>query len=137
MYNMAYGLLLRGYSKSEAFKTADKLIKKLGIAHLRDKSISMLSAGEAQLISILRAMAVNPRLLLLDEPVAHLDLRKRRLIVSMMMELAASGVGCVIATHDYSLAESIADRVIVLEDGRLVADDEPEAILGSLREQKA
>ena len=137
LYNLAYGLLLRGYSRSEAFKAADKLIEKLGIAHLRDKPISMLSAGEAQLISILRAMAVNPRLLLLDEPVAHLDLRKRWLMVSMMRELAASGVGCVIATHDYLLAESIADRVIVLEDGSLVADDKPEQILESLREQKA
>ena len=137
LHNIAYGLLLRGYSRTSAFEIADRLIEKLGIPHLRDKPINMLSAGEAQLVSVLRAMAVNPRLLLLDEPVAHLDLRKRRLIVSMMKELTESGVGCVMATHDYSLAESVADRVIVLEDGSLVADDKPEAVLESLGEQKA
>lgn len=137
LYNLAYGLLLRGYSRSEAFRAADELIEKLGITHLRGKPTSMLSAGEAQLISILRAIAVSPKMLFLDEPVAHLDLRMRELIVSMMKELTASGVGCVIATHDYSLAESIADKVMVLEDGSLVACDEPEAILESLRKQKA
>lgn len=136
LYNIAYGLILRGCSRGEALEAAGRLIERIGVAHLRDKPTNTLSAGEARLVSLLRAMAVNPRLLFLDEPVAHLDLRRRRLIISMIRELTASGVGCVIATHDYSLAESVADRVIVLEDGSLVADDEPESVLGSLREQK-
>ena len=122
LYNIAYPLLLRGFPRDDALDLGRRLLERFGISSLADKPASTLSAGEAQLTSILRAVAINPRFLFLDEPLAHLDLEKRSLVTSVMKELAKSGAGIVIATHDYSLAYSISDRVVLLEEGRIAAE---------------
>lgn len=119
LHNVAYGLLLRKVDKDEAFKRAGQLLEELGVHYLRDKPAGMLSAGEAQLVSILRAVAVDPSLIFLDEPLAHLDLKRRGILLSIIDGMIDRGAGVVIATHDLSLAESIADRIILLEDGAI------------------
>ncbi len=122
LHNVAYGLLLRGFSREESLRIAENLFTRFGVPYLKGKPASMLSAGESQLVSLLRAIVVNPSLLFLDEPMAHLDLGKRRIVLSMIRDLVKNGVGVVIATHDFSLARSLADKVVILEEGAIAAE---------------
>jgi len=128
LHNIAYGLLLRNVAREEAFKLAEKLLEETGVSYLKDKPAGMLSAGEAQLVSLLRAIVIEPSLLFLDEPMAHLDLKKRRIMLSVIRGLIERGAGVIIATHDFSLAESLADRVMLLEEGTLAGEGSAETI---------
>ena len=129
LHNVAYGLLLRGYPPEEALERARSVMERMGVAGLADRERGQLSAGEAQLVSILRAVAAEPRVLLLDEPTAHLDLDKRRRLASLLRELRDRGVGVVVATHDYLLARRVADEAVVLEEGRVRAWGPPGRVL--------
>ncbi len=129
LHNVAYGLLLRGAPPEEALSRARRVLERMGAGELAGRERGQLSAGEAQLISILRAVAAEPRVLLLDEPTAHLDLEKRRRLASLIRELRGRGMGVVVATHDYLLARSIADEVVVVEEGRLKARGPPGEVL--------
>ena len=133
--NVAYGLLLRGMTKEESLKLAEDLITRIGIGYLKEKHSNMLSAGEAQLISLLRAIAVNPSLLFLDEPMAHLDSRKRQIMISIIKNLGRNGAGIIIATHDFSLAQSLANKVIILEEGKITSEGGSEVISEYLRQK--
>ncbi len=129
LHNVAYGLLLRGYPPEEALERARRVMERMGVAELAGRERGQLSAGEAQLVSILRAVAAEPRVLLLDEPTAHLDLEKRRRLASLLRELRDRGVGVVVATHDYLLARRVADEAVVLEEGRVRARGSPGEVL--------
>ena len=129
LYNMAYGLLLRGMPPEVALGKARIMLERMGAIKLAERERGQLSTGEAQLISILRAAVAEPKVLLLDEPTAHLDLGKRRRFASLVRELRGKGVGVVVATHDYLLARHIADEVVVVEDGRVVARGSPKEVL--------
>jgi ABC-type multidrug transport system ATPase subunit len=125
LYNVALGLILRGFGVNEALARARRLLEGIGLQWLGNKSWKSLSAGEAQLVSILRALIVEPRVILLDEPFSHLDVSKRKLVLSLLRERLEEGVGIVMASHDY-LGIRMADRVVMLEDGRIRGIYEPE-----------
>ncbi len=129
LHNVAYGLLLRGYPSEEALERARSVMERMGVAGLASRERGQLSAGEAQLVSILRAVAAEPRVLLLDEPTAHLDLEKRRRLASLLRELRDRGMGVVVATHDYLLARRVADEAVVLEEGRIRVRGPPGRVL--------
>jgi energy-coupling factor transporter ATP-binding protein EcfA2 len=115
--NVAYGLRLRGIPPGEAVEKARDAAGLLGLQDVLEKPASGLSAGQAQLVALARALAVEPRVLLLDEPFAHLDSRARKAVASLLKSLK-DGMGIVIATHDYYMARKLADRVVVVEEGR-------------------
>ncbi len=85
--NVIFGLELRGVSKEEARKKALKLMRKLGIDELADKDAKKLSAGQAQLLALARALIVEPSFLLLDEPMANLDWRRRKKVLELLKGL--------------------------------------------------
>ncbi len=122
-YNVAYGLMIRGYDRSEALARARGILGKLGLSYLAGKKTSSLSAGEAQVTAILRAVVVEPEILVLDEPLAHLDSSKRGKILELIRELRSTGTGIVIATHDQYLAETLAERIIRVENSKAVMVD--------------
>ena len=122
-YNIAYGLMIRGLDRHEALVKARVLLEKLGLSYLADKKTNGLSAGEAQLVAILRAIVLEPRILVLDEPFAHLDSSKRDKIMELVLELRENGTGVVMASHDVFLAKAIAERVIVVENGKVLKPD--------------
>ncbi len=119
-YNVAFGLILRGIPRDEAETTAKRIIKELGLSYLLRKKHNELSAGEAQLISIIRAIILKPNIIFLDEPAAHLDINKREKLINIINELRSSGTGIVIATHDLYLAKLVSDEVLYLEEGMLL-----------------
>jgi iron complex transport system ATP-binding protein len=94
------------------------------------RQFSSLSGGERQRVHLARAFAQQPSLLLLDEPTNHLDVHAQLSVLGLIRESAnTSGLGVLAALHDLNLAASFADRVVVLADGRVVAEGEPSEIL--------
>ncbi|MEB3778615.1 MAG: ATP-binding cassette domain-containing protein [Desulfurococcales archaeon] len=116
--NIMLGLRIRGVGSVEASTIAMRIARMLGLDGVVESNARSLSAGQAQLVSIARAIAVKPRAILLDEPFAHLD-RNKRILVSKVLESLAfnQGTSIAIATHDTLLAAKIADKAYYMEDG--------------------
>ena len=117
--NVALVLLAAGQAKPAAMALAEELIERLGLAGRGDLYPPALSPGERQRVAVARAVALTPKIVLADEPTAHLDTASGGQVVRELWALATgSGAGLVIVTHDPRVTE-IADRVLRLEDGYL------------------
>jgi len=116
--NVEYGLRLRGLADHQR---VDELLEEMQLAPLANRRADALSGGETQLVAIARALAIQPRLLLLDEPTASLD-PARVAIVERVVRAAATerGMAVVWATHNLFQARRVADRVALVLEGRLV-----------------
>lgn len=118
--NAALGLQLRGVERRERARRADEALSRLGIVHLADRPARRLSGGEAQRVSIARAIAVSPEILFLDEPFSGLDAPTREgLIADLGQVLREQGVATILVTHDRDEALSLADRIAVIIGGRV------------------
>ena len=130
--NIAYGLRVRGASKAEQRRRADELLDLIALPGQGDKMVNELSGGQKQRVAIARALAVEPAVLLLDEPLSALDLKLRQ---HMRAELRAiqkrTGVTFVYITHDQGEALTMSDRVGVMSAGVLEQVDTPSAIYNS------
>jgi iron complex transport system ATP-binding protein len=104
-------------------------IEKVGIGHLVGRDVRELSLGERQLAMLAMSIAQQARLLLLDEPTVHLDLRHQVEVMELLRQLAGQGVTVLAVLHDVALAAHFFDRVALLHDGRLVADGPPRDVL--------
>ncbi|MEU6483536.1 ABC transporter permease [Streptomyces sp. NPDC046887] len=119
--NTAYGLRAQGTARTEARRTAQEWLDRLGVGQLAHRRPAQLSGGQAQRVALARALAARPRLLLLDEPLAALDQTTRAHVRhTLRRHLDGFGGVCLMVTHDPVEAVSLADRVLVLEDGRPV-----------------
>jgi ABC-type polar amino acid transport system ATPase subunit len=105
--------------RADAEARARELLTMLGVGEVADAMPHELSGGEAQRVAIARALAVDPPLLLMDEPTASLDAGRRGELAATLRELVAQGRALVVATHDEAFAQTCARRVVRLEDGRL------------------
>ena len=127
--NAALGLSLRGVPRREADERALQILQRLRIAELADRSALRISGGEAQRVSIARALAPRPELLFLDEPFAGLDAPTREhLIADLARVLREDGVATILVTHDRDEALALADRVAVVIDGRVRQVDRTDAV---------
>jgi iron complex transport system ATP-binding protein len=104
-------------------------MEKTGAIELANRPITALSSGERQRAYIARALAQEPKVLLLDEPTSHLDISFQLEIMELLKKLAASGTTVVIVMHDLNLAGLYCDFLIAMKDGRVVAEGEPDAVL--------
>ena len=119
--NVAFGLRARGVRSAEARRRASDWLERLGVGHRAAARPHALSGGETQLVALARALAVAPRLLLLDEPFAALDASSRPAVRREIGEHLAGHDGPrVLVTHDPVEALGLADELVVLEEGRLV-----------------
>lgn len=124
--NTAYGLRAHGVSRAEARREAQQWLDRLGVGHLAHRRPAQLSGGQAQRVALARALAARPWLLLLDEPLAALDQTTRAHVRhTLRTHLAGFGGVCLIVTHDPVEAVSLADRVLVLDEGRPLQDAPP------------
>ena len=102
------------------YQIAMEALQRVGMADLYDRSISRLSGGEQQLVTVARALAQEPRFLLLDEPTAHLDLNNKIRLITLLGELAASGVTVLLTTHEPELAAAIGTHLVLMRDGMVL-----------------
>lgn len=127
--NIGYGLKLRGRSKAEIAGAVTKLTGMLGLGGLEQRPVTQLSGGQRQRVALGRVLAVNPSLLLLDEPLSNLDarirLRVRHEIKAIQREL---GLTAVMVTHDREEAMVMADRIVVMAEGRIAQIGTPEDV---------
>lgn len=129
--NVGYGPRCRGASRSAARAAAERWLDLVGAGDLADRKPAQLSGGQAQRVAVARALAAEPRLLLLDEPMAALDVAAAPALRRLLREvLRDSGRTAIIVTHDLLDALAVADRVIVVENGRVAES-------GSVREVMA
>jgi ABC-type polar amino acid transport system ATPase subunit len=105
--------------QAEAKRKARELLDHLGVGARAEAVPRELSGGEAQRVAIARALAVEPPLLLMDEPTASLDPARRGELAATLRQLAAEGRTLVVATHDEEFARSCAHRVLIMEEGRV------------------
>jgi tungstate transport system ATP-binding protein len=120
--NVGYGLSLRGIRGAQRAERVSAALERVGLAGLENRGVGSLSGGEAQRISLARALVLEPQVLLLDEPLANLDaLLRRRLTREFASILRSSGTTAVWVTHDTDEALTAADRIGVMNRGRLVA----------------
>ncbi|BFM50264.1 ABC transporter ATP-binding protein [Marinomonas sp. THO17] len=123
--NIEFGLEVRGVSKSERKKTSDRLLELVALEGSGHKKVSELSGGQKQRIAIARALAVEPQVLLLDEPLSALDLKLRQHMRTELKEIQRkTGITFIYITHDQGEALTMSDRVAVMSAGRIqqVAD---------------
>jgi iron complex transport system ATP-binding protein len=99
----------------------EEAINQAGIGHLAEKPVMEISGGERQLVNISRALAQRTKILLLDEPTAHLDLENQNRILSLLKQMSKNGITVVITTHDPNAAIFAADRYVLMHKGNISA----------------
>jgi len=125
-----------GLSRAEAEARADELLARFGLRDKRDEYPDRLSGGQQQRVAIVRALAMRPRLLLLDEVTSALDPELVAEVLAAIRELAAEGMTMLIATHEMGFARDVARRVCFLDAGVILEQGPPEEIFGAPREPR-
>jgi len=130
--NVAIGLRFRKVGKKKIEPRVNTWLERLGIAHLRDRRASQISGGEAQRVSLARALVLEPELLLLDEPFAALDPPTRiRLLDDLRAILPKTGTTVIFITHNLDEAQRLAGRMAIFLDGKIRQLGTPEEILAA------
>ncbi|MHB8741260.1 MAG: ABC transporter ATP-binding protein, partial [Coriobacteriia bacterium] len=128
--NVAYGLKLRGVARDERDDRVAAALERVGLGGTQKSSALRLSGGEAQRVALARALVLEPRILLLDEPLSYLDpLIKRRLVTDFSEILSADGVTALYVTHDQDEAMVVADRVSIIREGRVIRSGEVDEVM--------
>lgn len=113
----------------EDYQAALDALRITGLAGMGARSLPTLSGGERQLVVVARALAQQPRILLMDEPTAHLDLSNKGRLLTIMRDLVAQGVTLVLTTHDPNLAASVSGYAVLMRDGQVLDAGPPQATL--------
>ena len=122
--------------KEEAEKKARELLKRVGLEDKADSYPAQLSGGQKQRIAIVRALCMQPEVMLFDEPTSALDPEMVGEVLDVMKELAKSGMTMVCVTHEMGVAREVADRVLFMDEGIIVEEGTPEEIFGSPKEKR-
>jgi len=100
---------------------AYNVLNKLGLTHLADKPYTQLSGGQLRLVLIARALVQQPKILLLDEPTSHLDLKNRVLVLKILREITSEGTTIIMSEHDPSLVSIFSDKILLMCNGKIVS----------------
>jgi len=127
--NITLGLQkVKKMSKPESERVARRLLEKVGLEEKADSYPIQLSGGQQQRVAIARALAMNPRVMMFDEPTSALDPETVNDVLDVMKELAQEGMTMVVVTHEMGFAREVADRVIYIDEGRIIEEGKPEDI---------
>ncbi|MDR0567987.1 MAG: energy-coupling factor ABC transporter ATP-binding protein [Spirochaetaceae bacterium] len=124
--DVGFGLRNYGFDETAVDERVDAILSRLGISRLKSRMARKLSGGEKRLAALAGTLALEPSLLLLDEPSSFLDPRSRRTLIGVLADLPQA---MIIATHDFELALDLCPRTLLLKDGRIFAEGVTETLL--------
>ena len=127
---------VRHITKAEAEDTARKLLARVGLADKADAYPSQLSGGQQQRVAIARALAMKPKVMLFDEPTSALDPEMVGEVLDVMRKLAEEGMTMVIVTHEMGLAREVGDRLLFVDDGRIIEQGDPKEVFEHPQEER-
>ena len=127
---------VRKIAREQAEKEARVLLEKVGLADKADAYPEQLSGGQQQRVAIARALAMKPRLMLFDEPTSALDPEMVKEVLDAMRSLAAEGMTMVIVTHEMGFAREVGDRLLFVDDGRIIEQGEPKEVFEHPQEER-
>jgi len=122
---MAGPMWVRGIAEDEARSTAMKYLERVRIPEQADKYPGQLSGGQQQRVAIARSLCMNPKVMLFDEPTSALDPEMVSEVLDTMIELAHDGMTMVCVTHEMGFAKAVADRVVFMDAGKIVEENDP------------
>lgn len=123
-------------TKDEASAKADELLSRIGLSEKADLYSPQLSGGQKQRIAIIRALAMNPDVMLFDEPTSALDPEMVGEVLALMKDLAESGMTMVIVTHEMGFAREVANRIMFINDGIIQEENNPKELFGNPQNQR-
>jgi len=121
-------IVVKGEKKKKAKKRAEKLLKKVGLYDKKDSYPAQLSGGQKQRVAIARALAMEPDIMLFDEPTSSLDPELVGEVLTVIRDLADENITMLIVTHEMGFSRDVSDRVIFMDHGKIISDTVPEKI---------
>jgi ABC-type polar amino acid transport system ATPase subunit len=128
---------VKGLPKAEARRRAEKLLDRVGISAKADAYPADLSGGQQQRVAIARALAMEPKLMLFDEPTSALDPEMIREVLDVMRDLAGDGMTMAVVTHEMGFAREVCDRIVFIDDGRIVEEGSPKDFFEAAKSERA
>jgi ABC-type polar amino acid transport system ATPase subunit len=128
---------VKGASKEAADQRARELLERVGIPEKADDYPADLSGGQQQRVAIARALAVDPKLMLFDEPTSALDPEMIREVLDVMRDLATGGMTMIVVTHEMGFAREVCDRLVFIDDGRIVEEGTPDEFFQETKSERA
>ena len=128
---------VRKQGASEARQEAKKLLERVGVGEQADKYPAQLSGGQQQRVAIARALAMQPKVMLFDEPTSSLDPEMIKEVLDVMVELAKEGMTMVVVTHEMGFARTAANRVLFMDDGKILEEATPEEFFTNPKTDRA
>jgi arginine/lysine/histidine transport system ATP-binding protein len=136
--NLTYApMKVKGESRQLAETKARDLLAKVGLTDKEEAYPSNLSGGQKQRVAIARALAMEPKLILFDEPTSALDPEMVKEVLAVMKDLAQSGMTMAVVTHEMGFAREVADRILFLDDGKLLEEGSPDEFFTNPRTKRA
>ncbi len=127
--NLTIGpMKLKGLSKQETIDNAYKLLERVNLTDKANSYPSSLSGGQKQRIAIVRALSMNPEVILFDEPTSALDPEMVNEVLNLMKDLAKEDITMIVVTHELGFAKEVADRVMFLDEGKIVEENNPKEL---------
>ncbi|MDD2213452.1 MAG: amino acid ABC transporter ATP-binding protein [Oscillospiraceae bacterium] len=127
---------LKKQSQAEADEQATQLLARIGLTDKADTYPNMLSGGQKQRVAIIRALAMNPEVMLFDEPTSALDPEMIGEVLDLIREVADSGMTMVIVTHEMKFAREVASRVLFMDEGKIKEQNDPARLFDSPQNQR-
>ena len=129
-------VLVKGMDQKAAQAKAEKLLDRVGLLDKKDSYPNQLSGGQKQRIAIVRALAMEPKVMLFDEPTSALDPEMVGEVLDVMQQLAKEGMTMVVVTHEMGFAREVGDRILFLDEGYLLEEGTPEEVFGHPKEAR-
>ena len=127
---------LKIMTEKEASAKADELLKRIGLADKADSRPQKLSGGQQQRVAIVRALAMNPDVMLFDEPTSALDPEMVGEVLNLIKELARTGITMLVVTHEMGFAREISDRIIFIDDGLIKEENTPDELFNNPKDER-
>ncbi|WP_017381123.1 amino acid ABC transporter ATP-binding protein [Paenisporosarcina sp. TG-14] len=124
-------MIVKKMKKADAITLAKQLLEKVGLSDKADVYPSKLSGGQKQRVAIARSLAMEPKVLLFDEPTSALDPELVGEVLAVMQQLAQEGMTMIVVTHEMKFARNVANRIIMLDEGRIIESADPETFFGN------